>query len=120
VPAARSGAVLQLTTRPRRRGWRRQHLRDGRCPPQGASLTRLPFATPAGAVIWYPGSANPRTAYLLAHLSNGTTRRLVPAVVGGRKYFVLAAPEGVKLTRLTLYDIHRHLLADITSLPRVK
>ena len=80
----------------------------------------LPFATPAGAVIWYPGTVNARTAHLLAHLSNGTTRRLVPAAVGGRKYFVLAVAEGVKLTRLTLYDIHRHMLADITAFPRVK
>jgi hypothetical protein len=89
-------------------------------PPQGASLTPLPFATPASTVIWYPGTVNARTAHLLAHLSNGTTRRLVPAVVGGRKYFVLAVAEGVKLTRLTLYDIHRHVLADITFFPRVK
>ena len=70
--------------------------------------------------IWYPGTVNARTAYLLAHLSNGTTRRLVPAVAGGRKCFVLAAAKGVKLTRVTLYDTHRHALADITSFPPVK
>ncbi len=91
-------------------------------PSKGASLAPIPFPMPAGAVIWiwYPGTVNARTAYLLAHLSNGTTRRLVPAVVGGRKYFVLAIAEGVKLTRLTLYDTHRHVLADITSFPPVK
>ena len=91
-------------------------------PSKGASLAPIPFPMPPGAVIWiwYPGTVNARTAYLQAHLSNGTTRRLVPAVVGGRKYFVLAAAKGVKLTRLTLYDTHRHVLADITSFPPVK
>ena len=87
--------------------------------PKGASLN-LPFAMPVGAVILYPGTVNARTAYLLAHLSNGTTRRLVPAVVGGRKYFVLAVADRVKPTRLTLYDTHRHVLTDITSFPPVK
>ena len=71
----------------------------------------------AGGIIWYPGTVNARTADLLAHLSNGTTTRLVPAVVGGRKYFVLGAGEGVKLTRLTLYDARRHVLADVTAFP---
>jgi hypothetical protein len=85
-------------------------------PPKGASLTPLPYGA---AVIWYAGTANSRTTYLLAHLSNGTTSRLVPAVVGGRKYFVLAVADRVKLTRLTLYDTHRHVLADITSIPRI-
>jgi hypothetical protein len=88
-------------------------------PPKGASLN-LPFAMPAGAVILYPGTVSARTAYLLAHLSNGTTRRLVPAVVAGRKYFVFAVADRVKPTRLTLYDTHRRVLEDITSFPRVK
>ena len=86
-------------------------------PPTGASLT---FAMPVGAVIMYAGTVNARTAYLQAHLSNGATKRLAPAVVRGRKYFALAAAEGVKLTRLTLYDTRRHVLADITSFPPVK
>jgi hypothetical protein len=86
-------------------------------PPKGASLT---FAMRAGAVILYTGTVNARTAYLQAHLSNGARRRLVPAVVGGRKYFALAVAERVKPTRLTLYDTHRHVLADITSFPPVK
>jgi hypothetical protein len=90
-------------------------------PSQSVSLTPIPFPM-RGAVIWiwYPGTVNASTAYLLAHLSNGTTRRLVPAVVAGRRYFVLAVAEGVKLTRLTLYDTHRHVLANITSFPPVK
>src|SRR6266851_2465983 len=102
-----------------RRGGRQQHLHAGQCPPEGASLN-LPFAMPAGPVILYTGTVSARTAYLLAHLSNGTTRRLVPAVVAGRKYFVFAVADRVKPTRLTLYDTHRRVLADITSFPRVK
>ncbi len=88
-------------------------------PPKGASLN-LPFAMPVGPLILYPGTVTARTAYLLAHMSNGTTRRLVPAVVAGRKYFVLAVADRVRPTRLTLYDTHRHVLADITSFPPVK
>jgi DNA-binding NarL/FixJ family response regulator len=65
-------------------------------------------------------SAALRTAYLQAHLSNGATRRLAPAVVGGRKYAALAVAKGVKLARPTLYDTRRHVLADITSFPPVK
>jgi len=91
-------------------------------PSKGASLTPIPFGVSGGAVIWiwYPGTVDARTTHLLAHLSNGTTRRMAPAVVGGRKYFVLAVAKGARPTRLTLYDTHRHVLADITSFPRVK
>ncbi len=83
--------------------------------PKGASLS--PFPMPAGTQAWY-GTVNARTAYLRAHLSNGRTTPLVPAVVGGRKYIALAVSEGVKLTRLILYDTHGHVLADLTSFPR--
>jgi hypothetical protein len=86
-------------------------------PPKGTSLT---FAMPVGAVILYTGRVNARTVYLQAHLSNGAMMRRAPVVVGGRRYFALAVAEGVKLTRLTLYDTHRHVLADITSFPPVK
>lgn len=91
-------------------------------PSKGVSLTPIPLPMPAGAVIWicYPGTVNAGTVYLLAHLSNGMTRRLVPAVVGGRKYFVLAVAKGVKLTRLTLYDTHRRVLANLKSFPPVR
>jgi len=91
-------------------------------PSSRPSLTPIPFGAPGGAVIWiwYPGTVDARTSYLLAHLSNGTTRRLAPAVVGGRKYFVLGVAKGARPTRLTLYDTHGHVLADITAFPHVK
>ena len=85
--------------------------------PNGASLN--PFPMPAGTLV-YTGTVNARTAYLQAHLSNGKTTPLVPAVVGGRKYIAVAVGKGVKLTRLILYDTHRHVVADITSFPRGK
>jgi hypothetical protein len=89
-------------------------------PPMGASLEPLPYGRPGGGMIWYPGTINARTAYLLVRLSNGTTARLFPVVVGGRKYCVFAVAEGVKVARLTLYDAHRRVLADVTSFPRFK
>lgn len=84
-------------------------------PPEGASIAPLPYAGQAGAVIWYPGTVNARTAYLLARFSNGTTTRLVPVVVAGRKYAVLGVGQGVRVTSLTLYDSHRHVLAKVRS-----
>ena len=89
-------------------------------PPRGVSFAPIPYAMPSGAIIWYPGTTNARTAYLLAQLSDGTAKRLTPAVVGGRKYFAVAVPEGIRLTRLTLYGTHRHELAVVTSFPPVK
>jgi hypothetical protein len=86
--------------------------------PKGASLDPLPYARPAGGVmIWYPAAVNARTAYLRARLSDGTIRRLTPVVVGGRKYAVLGIAERVRVTRLTLYDTHGHVLAVLTSFP---
>jgi hypothetical protein len=86
--------------------------------PKGASLTPLPYAMPTGTLVWYTGTVNARTAYLQAHLSNRRTIRLVPAVVGGRKYIVVGAGAGVRLTRLILYDAQGHVLADLASFPR--
>lgn len=85
--------------------------------PRNASFAPLPYARPAGVVIWYPGTVNARTAYLRARLSNGTTTTLVPVVVGGRKYAVLGVGPGVRVTRLTLYDSHGHVLAEMSSFP---
>jgi len=89
-------------------------------PPLGVSLVPLPFASPTGVLIWYPGAVNARTAYLLARLSNGTATRLAPAVVGGRKYAVVGVGAGVKLTRLTLYDASGRVLAEVTSIPQAQ
>jgi hypothetical protein len=89
-------------------------------PPRGAALTSVPFARPAGTLVWFMGTVNARTAYLRAHLSDGRVTRLVPTVVGGRKYIAVGVREGTHLTRLTLYGAHGQVLADVTSLPRGK
>lgn len=89
-------------------------------PPRGAALTAVPFARPAGTLVWFMGTVNGRTAYLRAHLSGGRVTRLVPTVVGGRKYIAVGVREGVRLTRLTLYGADGRVLAVVTSLPRSK
>jgi hypothetical protein len=86
-------------------------------PPDAADITGLPYGR---TMAWYSGTVNARTAYLRIHLSNGMTKRLVPASTGGRKYFALGVKQDVRLTRLTLYDARNNALADLTSLPRVK
>ena len=89
-------------------------------PPRGAALTSVPFARDAGALVWFMGTVNGRTAYLRAHLSDGQVTRLVPTVLGGRKYIAVGVREGVRMTRLTLYGAHGQVLADVTSLPRAQ
>jgi hypothetical protein len=89
-------------------------------PPRGAALTSVPYARPGGVLVWFMGTVNARTAYLRAHLSDGQVTRLVPTVVGGRKYIAVGVRDGVRLTRLTLYGAHGQVLADVTSLPRGK
>ena len=46
----------------------------------------------------------PRTAYLVARLSDGRPLRIRPAQVGGRQYVALALPAGLTLTEVTGYD----------------
>jgi hypothetical protein len=76
----------------------------------------VPYAMgPRRLMIWYPGVVNARTAYAVARLSDGTTRRLVPAIVGGRTYLALGTDERAILVRLTLYDSHGHMLGSATA-----
>jgi hypothetical protein len=86
--------------------------------PVRASLTLLPYATPAGTLVWYAGTVTARTARVRVQLSNGRAISVVPAVVGGRKYIALASSARVRLTKLVLYDSQRRVLAAVTSFPR--
>jgi hypothetical protein len=88
--------------------------------PRDAALTSVPFARPAGVVVWFMGTVSARTASVRADLSTGQATRIVPTVVGGRKYIALGVREGVRLTRLTLYGADGQVLAGVTSLPRSK
>jgi hypothetical protein len=51
------------------------------------------------------------------YLSDGTTRRLTPTVVAGRKYIGLAVAKQVLVSRIELYDAARHGFAALTSMP---
>jgi hypothetical protein len=87
-------------------------------PPAGVSLITLPYNTGgSGILLWYMGTVSERTVYLRASLSDGTTARLVPMVVAGRKYFALATAKGVIARRLTLYDGTGHAFASTTAIP---
>jgi hypothetical protein len=53
----------------------------------------------------------------VATLPDGTTQRIRPAVVAGRRYLALAVPAGVTLTRVSLADGSGHVFAAVTAIP---
>jgi hypothetical protein len=53
----------------------------------------------------------------VATLSDGTSRRIRPVSVAGRRYLALAVPAGVTLTRVTLRDGSGRALATVTAIP---
>jgi hypothetical protein len=53
----------------------------------------------------------------VATLSDGTSRRIRPAIVAGRRYLALAVPAGVTLTRVSLADRSGHVFAAVTAVP---
>jgi hypothetical protein len=84
--------------------------------PSHPTLNPLGFAGHPITLIWFMGTVNPRTAYGIAHLSNGTTRKLAPAVVGGRSYMALSTRARTGLVRLTLYDARGHVLGSMKAI----
>jgi hypothetical protein len=86
-------------------------------PPRGAVLTSVPFARPAGTLVWFMGTVSGRTTSVRADLSSGQATRIVPTLIGGRKYIAVGVREGVRLTRLTLYGAGGQVLASVTDLP---
>jgi hypothetical protein len=54
---------------------------------------------------------------VIARRSDGATRKLVPADMGGRKYFGLAMGQGIRLVRVTMYDAAGRAFASTTSIP---
>jgi hypothetical protein len=89
-------------------------------PPRGIALAWVPFPATTAAITGYAGLVSPRTAYLVASLSSGATRRLAPDSLGGRKYISLAVGRGSRLVRLTLYDAVGHPFATTTSIPAAR
>ena len=82
-------------------------------PPRTASLTAVPVPTAQAQMPGYAGLVNPRTAYVYASISDGTTHRVVPVRVAGRAYIAIVAPPGCQLTWLSLFDAGGHLFANV-------
>ncbi len=78
-------------------------------PPAGAGMLQrfvLQQRTASGnaGLTGYAGLASPRTAYLVARLSDGRSVRVRPAQADGRRYLALALPAGLTVTEVTGYD----------------
>ena len=80
-------------------------------PPRTVSLDSAPFPDGIGGLTGYAGLVNPRTAYLHASVSNGTTQRVVPVGFAGRAYVAIVVPPGCELTWVSLFDASGHLFA---------
>lgn len=87
-------------------------------PPRHAGLSWLPIDVLTGhQIAGFAGTLSSRTSYLVATMADGSTRRLTPAVVAGRKYFALVVRPGARAVRLTLYDGTGHRFATTTFSP---
>jgi hypothetical protein len=82
-------------------------------PPRTAAVTAVPVSSAQTQLPGYAGLVSPRTAYVYASFSDGTTHRVVPVRVAGRAYIALVAPAGCHLTLLSLFDASGHLFANI-------
>ena len=85
-------------------------------PPATAALDPV-VVTAQPRVVAYAGLVSARTATAVATLSDGTTQRIRPAIVAGRRYLALAVPAGATLTRVTLRDGSGHAFATVTAIP---
>jgi len=82
-------------------------------PPRAAALAVVLVSGAQAQLPGYAGLVSPRTAYVYASISDGTTRRVVPVRVAGRAYIALVAPAGCQVTRLSLFDASGHLFASV-------
>jgi hypothetical protein len=82
-------------------------------PPRTAALSVVPVTSAQTQLSGYAGLVNPRTAYVYASISDGTTHRVVPVRVAGRAYSAIVAPPGCQLTWLSLFDASGHLFANV-------
>jgi hypothetical protein len=85
-------------------------------PPATAALHPV-VLTAQPRVVAYAGLVNARTATAVATLSGGTTQRIRPVTIAGRRDLALAVPAGATLTRVTLRDASGHVLATVTAIP---
>jgi hypothetical protein len=82
-------------------------------PPRTAALTVVPVSSTRTQLPGYAGLVNPRTAYVYASISDGSTHRVIPVRVAGRAYIALVAPPGCQLTWLSLFDARGHLFGNV-------
>jgi hypothetical protein len=85
-------------------------------PPATAALHAVAL-TAQPRVIAYAGLVNARAATAVATLSDGTSQRIRPVPIAGRRYLALALPAGATLTRVTLRDASGHAFATVTAIP---
>ena len=85
-------------------------------PPATAALHPV-VLTAQPRIVAYAGLVNARTATVVATLSDGTSQRIRPAIVAGRRYLALAVPAGATLARVTLRDGSGHTFATVTAIP---
>jgi hypothetical protein len=81
--------------------------------PRNPPLAQGPVSGAQTQLPGYAGLVSPRTAYVYASISDGTTRRVVPVRVAGRAYIALAVPAGCQVTRLSLFDASGHVFASV-------
>lgn len=86
-------------------------------PPRAVDLVSVPVQSPRIDLPGYAGLVSPRTAYVLASVSNGTIRRVVPVDVDGRAYIALVVPAGCTVTELGLFDAYGHVFATSNGVP---
>ena len=86
-------------------------------PPATAALHPV-VLTAQPRVIAYAGLVSSRTATAVASLSDGTSQRIHPVTIAGRRYLALALPAGSTLTRVTLRDASGHAFATVTAIPQ--
>jgi len=84
-------------------------------PPRTAALTAVPVSAAETQLPGYAGLVNPRTAYVYATVSDGTTHNVVPVRVGGRAYIAFVAPPGCRLSSLSLFDANGHAFASVVN-----
>jgi hypothetical protein len=80
-------------------------------PPRTFAVTEVPVPGARAALPGYAALVNPRTAYVLASINNGSTVRVAAVHLAGRAYVAVAAPVGCALSWLKLVDSAGHVFA---------
>lgn len=86
--------------------------------PSGMLLSWVPFPANTSEIFaGYAGPVSPRTAFALVTLANHKVLTALPTTVDGRKYLAFAVTGLTRVTRVTIYDGSRFMIATTTSMP---